>query len=232
MVLLVNEPQHDVLPPRNLRSAVIDPFREFINRNDLWSALLVLAFVFLYKLGDSLATSLATKFYLDMGFTKSEIAAVAKNAALWPSIAGGMLGGLLMVRIGINRALWVFGAIQLMVIPGFAWLSVAGHNLWVLAFVVGTEALGVGLGTAAFVAYIASTTHPSYTATQLALLTALAAVPRTLINATSGYLVSALGWTNFFWLCTLLAVPGMLLLFKVAPWPRAKPVDQSSGSIS
>lgn len=232
MALLVQEPQQNVLPPRNLQCAVIDPFREFIHRNGLWSALLVLAFVFLYKLGDSLATSLATKFYLDMGFTKSEIAVVAKNAALWPSITGGLLGGLLMVRIGIYRALWIFGAIQLLVIPGFAWLSVVGHNLWVLAFVVGTEALGVGLGTAAFVAYIASTTHPAYTATQLALLTALAAVPRTLINASSGYLVSVLGWTNFFWLCTLLAVPGMLLLLKVAPWPQVKSADQSSATIS
>ncbi len=221
MVMVVDEPQHQALPPRSLQAAVIEPFREFIQRNGLASALTVLAFVFLYKLGDSLATSLATKFYLDMGFTKSEIALVAKNAALWPSIIGGLLGGLLMVRIGIARALWIFGALQLAVIPGFVWLSLVGHDLFTLAWVVGAEALGVGLGTAAFVAYIASTTHPSYTATQLALLTALAAVPRTLVNASSGFLVAELGWTNFFWLCTLLAVPGMLLLIKVMPWPAS-----------
>lgn len=218
MVLLVREPQIKALPPRTLAAAVIDPFREFINRNGLAAALTVLAFIFFYKLGDSLATSLATKFYLDMGFSKSEIAVVAKNAALWPSIIGALAGGLWMVRIGINRALWIFGGAQLIVIPGFVWLSIVGHDLLTLALVVGAEAFGIGLGTAAFVAYIARTTHPAYTATQFALLTALAAVPRTFINASSGYLVDSLGWTNFFWLCTALAVPGMLLLFRIAPW--------------
>ncbi len=218
MALLVNEPQVKALPPRTLAAAVIGPFREFINRNGLAAALTVLAFIFFYKLGDSLATSLATKFYLDMGFSKSEIALVAKNAALWPSIVGALAGGLWMVRIGINRALWIFGGAQLIVIPGFVWLSIVGHDLLTLALVVGAEAFGIGLGTAAFVAYIARTTHPAYTATQFALLTALAAVPRTFINASSGYLVDSLGWTNFFWLCTALAVPGMLLLFKIAPW--------------
>lgn len=222
MVLLVREPEIKVLPPRTLAAAVIEPFREFINRNGLASALTVLAFIFFYKLGDSLATSLATKFYLDMGFTKTEIAVVAKNAALWPSIVGGLAGGLWMVRLGINRALWIFGFAQLIVIPGFVWLSLVGHDLFTLAVVVGAEAFGIGLGTAAFVAYIARTTHPAYTATQLALLTALAAVPRTVINSSSGYLVDALGWTNFFWLCTALAVPGMLLLFKIAPWHGEK----------
>lgn len=218
MALLVKEPEIRVLPPRTLQAAVLEPFREFLGRNGLASALTVLAFIFFYKLGDSLATSLATKFYLDMGFSKTEIAVVAKNAALWPSIVGGLVGGLWMVRLGINRALWIFGFAQLLVIPGFVWLSLVGHDLFTLAIVVGAEAFGIGLGTAAFVAYIARTTHPAYTATQLALLTALAAVPRTLINSTSGYLVDGLGWTNFFWLCTLLAVPGMLLLLKVAPW--------------
>lgn len=222
MVLLVREPEIRALPPRTLAAAVIEPFREFINRNGLASALTVLAFIFFYKLGDSLATSLATKFYLDMGFTKTEIAVVAKNAALWPSIVGGLAGGLWMVRLGINRALWIFGFAQLIVIPGFVWLSIVGHDLVALAVVVGAEAFGIGLGTAAFVAYIARTTHPAYTATQLALLTALAAVPRTVINSSSGYLVDALGWTNFFWLCTALAVPGMLLLFKIAPWHGEK----------
>ncbi len=218
MVLLVREPEIRALPPRTLAAAVIEPFREFLNRNGFASALTVLAFIFFYKLGDSLATSLATKFYLDMGFTRTEIAVVAKNAALWPSIVGGLAGGLWMVRLGINRALWIFGFAQLIVIPGFVWLSIVGHDLFTLAIVVGAEAFGIGLGTAAFVAYIARTTHPAYTATQLALLTALAAVPRTVINSSSGYLVDSLGWTNFFWLCTALAVPGMLLLFRIAPW--------------
>ena len=97
-----------------------------------------------------------------------------------------------------------------------------------LAFVIGLEALGVGLGTAAFVAFIARSTHPAYTATQMALFTSLAAVPRTFINASAGWLVEMMGWTSFFWLCAALAIPGMLLLLKVAPWnlqdAEAKPV--------
>ena len=115
--------------------------------------------------------------------------------------------------------------VQLVSIFGFAWLAWIGRHetvgaleLTQLALVIGFEALGVGLGTAAFVAFIARATHPLYTATQFALFTSLAAVPRTFINATPGYLIELLGWFPFFMLCALLAVPGMMLLLKVAPW--------------
>lgn len=218
MTLLVSEPDLKSASPKTLRAAVIEPFKEFISRNGLKSAFTVLVFIFLYKLGDSMATALATPFYLEMGFSKTEIGLVAKNAGLWPSIIGGMLGGLWMMRLGINRALWIFGAVQMLAILGFAWLATVGHSLPWLALVIGLEALGVGLGTAAFVAYIAQTTNPLYTATQFALFTSLAAVPRTFANAATGYLVEYLGWTHFFVLCFFLAIPGMLLLFKVAPW--------------
>jgi PAT family beta-lactamase induction signal transducer AmpG len=160
-----------------------------------------------------------------MGFSKSEIGLVAKHAGLWPSVIGGLLGGLWMVRLGINRALWLFGVVQLVSIFGFAWLAARGPfttvtapDLAALGGVIGLEALGVGLGAAALVAYIARSTHPRYTATQFALFTSITAVPRTFINATTGWLVENMGWVNFFLLCALLAVPGMLLLFRVAPW--------------
>ena len=218
MSVVIAEPQLKQLPPRTLDAAITLPFKEFFTRHGVVAALEVLLFIFLFKLGDSLATSLATKFYLDMGFSKTEIAIIAKNAGLWCGITGGILGGLWMIKLGINRALWLFGTAQLLVIPLFAWLSIAGHNPVVLAIVVGAEAFGVGLGTAAFVAFIAKTTNPLYTATQLALLTALAAVPRTLINAYAGFMVDGLGWTNFFWICTILGIPGMLMLVRVAPW--------------
>jgi PAT family beta-lactamase induction signal transducer AmpG len=221
MSLLVREPVLAPRAPRTLEQAVQMPFREFIGRKGVAHALQLLVFIFLYKLGDSLATALATKFYLDMGFSKTEIALIAKNASLWPSIVGGLLGGLWMVKLGINRALWIFGLLQLAAIPGFAWLSLAGHNSDILAFVVSAEAFGVGLGTTAFVAFIARSTHPAYTATQFALLSALSAVPRTVVNAYAGYLVATLGWTNFFWLCTALAVPGLLMLPLIAPWNGA-----------
>ena len=229
MVLLVKEPQTGLAAPKTLRQAVVEPFHEFIGRNGVRGAMLVLAFIFLYKLGDSLCTALATPFYLDMGFTKTDIGLIAKHAGLWPAVIGGMLGGLWMVRLGINRALWIFGVVQLVSIFGFAWLAWLGPQTGIgaeqrlaLAAVIGLEALGVGLGTAAFVAFIARSTHPSYTATQFALFTSLAAVPRTVINASAGWLVEGLGWFNFFLLCVVLAVPGMLLLSRVAPW-NSKP---------
>ncbi|MFU2488022.1 AmpG family muropeptide MFS transporter [Thauera sp. WH-1] len=224
MTLRVKEPLAAAGTPRTLRDAVVEPFREFFGRHGVQSALLVLAFLFFYKLGDSLCTALATPFYLDMGYSKTEIGVIAKNAGLWPMVIGGILGGIWMLKLGINRALWIFGVVQFVTILGFVWMAWLGPGestparLVVLATVIAGEAIGAGLGTTAFVAFMARSTHPAYTATQLALFTSLMAVPRTFINATAGWLVEALGWTNFFWLCFALAVPGMLLLFKVAPW--------------
>ena len=224
MTMMVSEP-HRAVPPKTLREAVVEPFHEFITRQGWKSALLILAFLFFYKLGDSMCTALATPFYLDMGYSKTDIGLIAKNAGLWPAVIGGMLGGLWMVKIGINRALWLFGVVQLVSIFGFAWLASLGPQESIgavervsLAWVIGLEALGVGLGTVAFVAYIARTTHPAYTATQFALFTSLMAMPRTFANAATGWLVESMGWTGFFLLCALFAIPGMLLLFKVAPW--------------
>jgi PAT family beta-lactamase induction signal transducer AmpG len=227
MTLCVSEPEVSGGLPRSLREAVVEPFREFIQRAGLREALIVLGFIFLYKLGDSMCTALATPFYLDMGYSKSDIGLVAKHAGLWPAVFGGLMGGLWMVRLGINRALWLFGVVQLTAILGFAWLAWLGHQTSIgatervhLALVIGYEALGVGLGTVAFVAYIARATNPMFTATQFALFTSLAAMPRTFANAATGWLVETLGWTGFFLLCTLLAFPGMLLLVKVAPWRK------------
>ena len=237
MTIFVTEPALKDGRPKTLKAAVVEPFNEFINRNGLQTALLILAFIFLYKLGDSMATALATPFYLDMGFTKTEIGLIAKNAGLWPSVIGGLLGGVWMFKLGINRALWLFGFVQMVAILGFAFLATVGHNLLWLGIVIGVEAFGVGLGTAAFVAYIAHTTHPLYTATQFALFTSLAAVPRTFANAAVGCLVEpgkmnlfntfeinclGLGWFKFYILCFVLAIPGMLLLLKVAPWNTIK----------
>jgi len=218
MTLMVGEPDLVKTGPRTLRAAVVEPFREFIDRRGWRAALWILGFIFLYKLGDSMATALATPFYLDMGFTKTDIGLIAKHAGLWPSVIGGLLGGVWMMRLGINRALWLFGVVQVVSILGFAALAAIGHDKVVLALVIGFEALGVGLGTAAFVAFIARTTNPLYTATQFALFTSLAAVPRAFINASTGFLVEQLGWVSFFLLCTALALPGMALLLKVAPW--------------
>jgi PAT family beta-lactamase induction signal transducer AmpG len=216
--LLIAEPRVYGAPPRNMREAVVLPFREFIARGGWSGALLILGFIFLYKLGDSMATALATKFYLDLGFSMTQIGAVAKTTGFWASITGGIIGGVWMVRLGINRALWIFGAVQALAILGFAWLAYAGAHLLLLALVIGFEAFGVGLGTAAFVSYIATTTDPRYTATQYALFTSLAAVPRTFVNSAVGFIVAETGWFLFFILCFVLALPGMLMLPKIAPW--------------
>ncbi len=226
LALFAREPALVAGRPLTLREAVVEPFHEFVTRSGARAALTVLAFIFLYKLGDSMATALATPFYLDLGFSKTDIGLVAKNAGLWPSVIGGLLGGLWMVRIGINRALWLFGVVQVVSILGYAWLAAAQRpDLWMLGWVIGFEALGVGLGTAAFTAYIARTTDPRYTATQFALFTSLAAVPRTIINASTGWIVENTGWFAFFLLCTALALPGMALLLRVAPWGADSPKD-------
>jgi PAT family beta-lactamase induction signal transducer AmpG len=222
--LLVSEPALERPAPRTLTEAVVDPMREFLSRAGWRQALVVLAFIFFYKLGDSMATALATPFYLDMGFSKSEIGLVAKNAGLWASVVGGLLGGIWMLKIGINRGLWLFGVVQVVSILGFAWLAyVHEPDRLLLAAVIAFEALGVGLGTAAFIAFIARTTDRRYTATQFALFTSLASAPRALVSATTGWLVEETGWFAFFLLCTALALPGMALLLKVAPWNEPAP---------
>jgi PAT family beta-lactamase induction signal transducer AmpG len=220
--LLVSEPRMYGPAPKTLREAVVEPFNEFVNRRGWRHALLILAFIFLYKLGDSMATALATPFYLELGFTRTEIGLVAKNAGLWASILGGILGAYWMLKTGVNRGLWIFGVFQALATLGFVILAQTGADLWVLTWVIGFEAITVGLGTAAFTAYIALETNPRFTATQFALFTSLSAVPRTFINALTGYIVEVTGWTNFFILCFALAIPGLLLLPKIAPWKKEK----------
>lgn len=215
---LVAETGSRALAPTSLRDAVIEPFHEFFQRDGVRSALAVLGFMLLYKLGDNMATALSTPFYLDLGFSRTEIGTVAKFAGLGGSIAGAALGGLAMLRLSINRALWIFGMIQVVSILGFAALARVGQNIYLLFGVVGFEYIGVGLGTVALTAYMAKQTNIRFTATQFALLTSLTAVPRTLANASTGFIVEAVGYYNFFLICTVVAIPGLLLLFWVAPW--------------
>ena len=209
---------------RNLRQAIIEPFREFKDRRGLKSMFLIILFVFCYKLGDSMATALATPFYIDLHYDLLTIGLVAKNAGLWSMLIGGILGGVIMLKTGINKALWYFGFGQLITILGFVILAHEGigsdtaPSVFLLAFVIIAECLGAGLGTSAFVAFLSAQTNKTYAATQFALLTSLSAVPRTFCNATTGYIVEFMGWENFFIFCTVLAIPGMLLLLKVAPF--------------
>ncbi len=216
--LLIREVSDDALAPGTLREAIVDPFIEFFSRGGIKSGLAILGFMFLYKLGDNMATALATPFYLDMGFSRTEIGSIAKVAALWAVIAGGIIGGIVMLKLTINRALWVFGFVQMITILGYVWLSTVGHHPVGLFVVVSGEYLGVGLGSIALTAYMARETSKAFTATQFALFSSFIAIPRTFANASTGFIIEAIGYTQFFVLCTLMAIPGLLLLMKAAPW--------------
>tara|TARA_B110000211_G_C13990049_1_gene513567 strand:+ start:28 stop:1044 length:1017 start_codon:yes stop_codon:yes gene_type:complete len=229
LTLSIKEINQEMAAPKTLREAVVLPFKDFINRKGLKPALEILVFLFLYKLGDSMATALQTPFFIDLGFSKTEIGVVAKTASLIAMTIGLAVGGIVMIKLSINRALWLFGFVQIISILGFAALAEIGHNSYALAMAMGFEYLGVGLGTAAFTAFIAKTTNPAFAATQFALFTALTALPRTFANATTGVIVEQIGWTNFYFICTLIAVPGMLMLLRIAPWNEIKtPLDNTT----
>jgi PAT family beta-lactamase induction signal transducer AmpG len=217
--LLAPEPAVYGAPPRNMREAIIEPFKEFVKRDGLAKAGVIVAFILLYKIGDSMATALSTKFFLDTGFSTTQIGLAANATGMWASLAGGVVGGLWMVKLGINRALWVFGVLQAVAILGFAWLAEVGPNPYLLAAVLGFEAFAsLGLGAAALVAFISRSTDPRYTATQYALFSSLAAVPRTFMNSITGFIVAETGWFWFFIVCFVLAIPAMMMLPKIAPW--------------
>jgi MFS transporter, PAT family, beta-lactamase induction signal transducer AmpG len=229
--LLIKETSRPGEAPLTLRSAIVDPFNEFFQREGWRQAVLMLLFLMLYKLGDSMATALETPFFLDMGFSTVEIGSIAKIAKTTGATLGTILGGIVMIKLGINRSLWVFGGFQLVSILGYVALSMVGYNHLVLAFASGFEYFGVGLGSVALIAYMAKSTNRLFTATQLALFSSIAAVPRTFVSATTGYIIEALGYTQFFIICFVVALPGMLMLIKIAPWHEV-PKPQTSAPLS
>ncbi len=213
--LLAREPALPAGTPKTLAEAVVQPFVEYFSRND---AVTVLLFILLYKIGDTMASHMTIPFYLDIGFTKTEIGAVVKLFGFWATIAGGLLGGVLILRLGIYRALWVFGILQALSTAGFALLAQLGHSVAGLAAVIAFENFSGGMGTAAYVAFMASITNKKFTATQYALLTSLMGIPRVIIAAPTGYLADFLGWETFFMACALIAAPGLWLLTRFRPW--------------
>jgi len=213
--LLAPEPTITHGTPRTIREAVVDPLIEYFKRR---GALWILAFILLYKIGDTMASAMTIPFYLDIGFSKTEIGAIVKLFGFWAVIAGTLIGGVLMLRLGINRSLWIFGFLQAISTACFAILARIGHSVSVLSGVIAFENLSSGMGTAAYMAFMASITNKRFTATQYALLTSLMGVPRVLASAPTGFLAKNMGWVSFFIACTLIAIPGMLLLLKFAPW--------------
>ena len=188
-----------------------EPLEEYFSRS---GALWMLAFILMYKIGDQMASTMTTPFYLDIGFTKTQIGAVVKLFGFWATIAGAFLGGVLILRLKIYRSLWFFGILQMVSTAGFALLAQVGASTWLLAGVVAFENLTAGMGTSAYVAFMAALTNKKFTATQYALLSSLMGVPRVFLSAPTGFMAEGLGWTGFFIFCTLIAVPGLLLLLK------------------
>lgn len=209
VTLLAPEPPLPEGRPRTLAEAVFLPFRDFFIREGAW---LALAFILFYKLGDTMASAMTTPFYLDLGYSETEIGAVVKLFGFWATIAGGTLGGIWILRIGMNRALWLFGLGQMLSTLGFVVLAGLAPGTVALATVVAIENFTAGLGTAAFVGFMGSLTDRRFTATQYALLSSLMGVPRVLASAPTGWLAGWMGWPGFFLLCTLIAIPGLLLL--------------------
>lgn len=221
--ILTPEPIAAQGTPKTLAEAVVKPLVEYFSRS---GAIWMLVFILFYKIGDTMASAMTLPFYLEVGFTKTEIGAVVKLFGFWATIIGGLGGGILMLRLKINKSLWIFGVLQALSTACFAILAQSGPNQAVLAGVIGFENLSSGMGTAAFAAFMASITNKKFTATQYALLTSLMGIPRVFASAPTGFLAKHIGWEGFFIACALLAIPGMLLLIKFAPW-RSTEMDNN-----
>ncbi len=213
--LFAPEPEAAQGLPTTLREAVVHPFLDYFRRHHAW---LILLFILLFKVGDTMASHMTIPFYLDLGFSKTEIGAVVKMFGFSAILAGGLVGGVVMLRIGIYRALWSFGILQAVSTAGFALLAVSGDSLPLLTAVIAFENFSGGMGTAAFVAFMASLTNRRFTATQYALLSSLMGIPRVIVAAPTGYMAEGLGWVGFFVFCTLVAIPGLLLLTRFRGW--------------
>lgn len=202
--------------PKTLQQAVVEPFRQYLRRP---AAIEILIFILLFKIGDQMASDMFTPFYLKIGFDKLQIAEVSKVLGFWATIAGGVLGGVILLRISLIQGLWIFGILQSVSTLGFAWLALlGGPNLGALAAVVTFENLASGLGGAAYVGFMAAMTDKRFSATQYALLSSLMAVPRVFLGSTSGVLAEMMGWPGYFAFCAFVAVPGLAMLTRSKRW--------------
>ena len=197
---------------KGFRSMVIDPFVEFFQRNKPSTAIIILAFILLYKFGDAYAGVMAYPFYYEMGFTKSEVATVSKIFGVIATVVGVFVGGMIVKRYGIMKSLLGCGILQMLSNLMYAAQAIAGHDVQFLYFTIGIENLSGGMGSSAFVAYLSVLCNTAYTGTQFALFTSFMAFGRTILSASSGWVVQMTGWFDFFLISTIVALPGLLLL--------------------
>ena len=218
--LLAEEPEA-VGEPSSFINAVKNPFIEFFQRfkdkdnTNLTVPMLILMFILLYKVGDTMAHSLSTNFYLDIGFTKTEIGTVVKVFGLVATLIGAFLGGIISLKIGLFRSLIMFGLFQAIATLGFAALAIIGNNILALMVVISLENLAAGMGYTAYLAFIANMTNKEFTATQFALMTAIMSLPRTIFSGSSGFLVELFDWELYFVFCSLIAIPALIILSKL-----------------
>ena len=218
--LLAEEPEA-VGEPSSFINAVKNPFIEFFQRfkdkdnTNLTVPILILMFILLYKVGDTMAHSLSTNFYLDIGFTKTEIGTVVKVFGLVATLIGAFLGGIISLKIGLFRSLIMFGLFQAIATLGFAALAIIGNNILALMVVISLENLAAGMGYTAYLAFIANMTNKEFTATQFALMTAIMSLPRTIFSGSSGFLVELFDWELYFVFCSLIAIPALIILSKL-----------------
>ena len=210
-VWLGPEPEYSAAPPASMKEAVAGPFAEFFSRSGVWS---LLALIILYKLGDAFAGSLTTTFLIrGVNFSVGEVGAINKGMGLAATIIGAIYGGLLMARLRLFNSLLIFGILQAVSNLSFMVLALVGKNYPLMIFTIAFENLAGGMGTAAFVAFLMALCNQRYTATQFALLSALASLGRVFVGPLSGVLVDEMGWAVFFFSTFLFALPGLILLW-------------------
>jgi PAT family beta-lactamase induction signal transducer AmpG len=226
--LLCSEPQVEFPPPAGFKQSVIDPFVEFLRRP---GAVAVLFFVWLFKIGDAFAGSINAAYYVDVGFSDAQIAEAAKVVGFFSTMAGLFLGGVLIYKLGVLRALFFFAFLQALSTALFSLLATIGPNWWALAGVVAFEDVSSGMGTAALVAFMALLSNKRYTATQYALLSSLASLGRTFLSGFAGEVAQAVGYPSFYVLGCLMALPGILLLVYLirAAYRSAPPGAEAPG---
>lgn len=208
--LLAQEPEIEVKPPRTLSDAVVKPLYEFFSRNNAW---LILLLIVLYKMGDAFALSLSTTFLIrGVGFLAGDVGLVNKTLGLAATIIGALLGGILMRRLSLFKALMIFGILQGASNIGYWYLAISSKSLISMGAVVALENICGGMGTAAFVALLMTLCHKSFSATQFALLSALAAIGRVYVGPVAGWYVEIHGWEAFYLFSIVASVPGLILL--------------------
>ncbi len=219
--LLISEPgTSKEVAKKGLKDTILDPFKELLKRD---GAFLILAFVFLYKFGDAMASSTYTPYYVYMGFTDGQIGLIAKTWGMIAALIGLFVGGVGIFYLGVYRSLWVFGVLQALSTALFAILTYTGPANWALAVVVLFEDVSAGMGNAAFLAFIAYVCNKKFTATQYALLSSIAVTGRVFFSGFSGGIIERFldkNYVVFYVGCALLAIPGLLMLFYMKKYSR------------